>query len=143
MVFCIGCKDRLIDPVDPWQYGGILEVRYRQIFQVINPDVDLTKSAVNFYNNQYGGGSSSYFDAIGEKTWMATLNLSCSLQPYWLYVADYQVSNNEAVGEELSIRRKGDAEWIVLTCIVPAPNRPGKAAKMVFNNGSIQIPPCN
>ena len=129
-----GCTSP-VGPVDPWQYGGELEIMLETPVTDLR---DFTKTCVGFYNTQYGGTSASYWilaaSMDGIRTWTATVNLNCSPQPWYLGTPSYDLSVIK-----FYLRRKGDTTWLRLTCIVPHPQDPKyEALKLMFNNGQLQ-----
>jgi hypothetical protein len=116
--------------------GGEVEIQYRQMGTVVSPNAGIN---FNIYHNLYGGRTSPNIKT-GEKTWMTTTTLAYSPQPYWIWVSDYQISDHP-VAYELSIRNKGDSQWILLAHIVVNPyNAEGQAVKVIYNRGTFQNP---
>jgi len=126
-------------PPDPWLAGGELEIQYRRVNPIIYPNAGGVGTPTT-YHNVYGGQNASQLIKTGENTWMATISLGCSPQAYWIWLFDTLVSK-EPVAYELSIRRKGDSQWLLMTCIVVNPfDSEGQAAKVIFNNGKLENP---
>ena len=124
------------DPIDdPWQYGGEIEILLES-----SRNIDFTKTAISVYHTKYGGRNATYWVAVGENQWTAVISLNCEPQPYFLMTGCYKLNV-----DNFYMRRKGDINWIRLTCIVDEPGGcpPScdcKALKFIFNNGQIQNP---
>lgn len=123
------------NPNDPWWYGGEIEIMLET-----DREVDFTKTAISVYHLKYGGTTASHWVMAGENQWTVVILLDCDPQPYFLMTGCYKL-----ISDNFYLRRKGDVNWIKLTCIVDEPlgcpsNCDCKALKFLFNNGQLQNP---
>ena len=146
MLTLVNCKSPTSpEPIDPWKYGGEIEIMYVRVKEVVYPNNPDPTGGASIYHYKIGGKNSSYGVAAGENTWIYSVYLDCDPQPYTISTGDSKISLYP-VGEKFFLRlKKEGASWVELTCIVPHPSRPnGQASKFIFDNGQISnVNPCS
>jgi len=131
----VSCKSDLIRGEN--READTVEILYERVLPVVSPQYD-DPTGLGIFSNNYGG-LGCRLEKVGENKWMGSIDLRYTKMPYMVFVLDGKIVKSFAyTGRKLSVRIRGQDQWIELTRVVPFYyDGAGEQAEFILNAGVI------
>lgn len=137
--FVPGCKN-ISGPSDPTpRTNDEVELMYARTLPIIYPGGFATEDSIQVTSNTEGGRTVP-LSLIGPDQWMGSTVLNYSKTPYYTFVIDTKVTKDfVGVARTISVRIKGQGNWIQLISIEQNPQAGGEWARFFIDKNGIRI----